>query len=158
MTTLDQMKAIGDLLMRAAQTNLTEHGDLIPVVAIVDNGEMTKIVGIGDIADNRRKRAAYLKMAIVLAQLKPDAVVMINDSYMKHLEAKDVDHYKPGDLSMDHEAQEAIMVAFKGPAVEPHLLCAPYTRNPVGDIVFGEIKNWARDCQMNLLPNWWRSK
>lgn len=157
MTSVETIKEIAEATADAARTNLTKYGDLIPVLMLVRDDEVTDIVGIPDIPDLKAKRAAYRQIAILLQLKTPDAVIMINDAYMKcETDKKAIDAYKDGCLSVDPEAVECILIAFKGPLVETHILTLPYARNEVGDIVFKEPLRWVTGAEMNLLPDWWQ--
>lgn len=147
-TTIEDMKIIGDAAAEAAKVNIRDSGALIPVLMLVTQGEVTDVIGIPDIPTGLDKRAAYRMLAFAIHKKNPDAAIMINDSYMKMMKTEEMDSYKAGNLAVDPVATECIIVAFKGPHIEPYVRVAPYHRDPHGEIVFHEsnrLVRWRQD-------------
>jgi hypothetical protein len=161
-TTVDQLKDLGSTIAEAAKLDLTRHGDLRPVLMIVRDAEVTEILGMPDMPNETTKYQAYRFMAMVLQRKAPDAVITVNDAYMRVLKWEEaesfMEHYDNGSLGTDFEAVESIVICFKGPTIPVSLLAIPYHKNEVGEIVFDTVdavKDWKDGAEMNLLPDWW---
>jgi hypothetical protein len=163
-TTIDQLKTISNKFAELARRNLTEDGELMPIVVTVKDGETVSIIGLADIPHGIGKQVTFRTLARFIAEKAPDAAIVVNDAYMKSLSRDTakayMDNFKAGQLETDFEARESIVIAFKGPGIPAHVCCFPYERNAVGDIVFTEapIDNddgWHSDAELNLLPDWW---
>lgn len=153
-TSVDGLKTIGTKAMKLAKRNLINHGHLVPILIPVRDGFCETVIPIKMIGDSKQR--TYRTVSVALSLLQPDAVVLINDAYMKQLSKEAVDTYQNGDLSVDQEASECIVASFKGPSIKPHVLCVPYVKNEVGDIVFKEDMGWVDNAGINLLPDWWK--
>jgi hypothetical protein len=156
MTTIETLKEIGNAAMAAAKENIAPKGFLIPAVMTVVDGAVTAVIGVGNIPDRMNKQDAYRVISRKFSQIRPDAVITVNDSYMRSMDREEAKAYANGDLAGDHGAVECIVVAFKGPSIPAHMRCIPYERNGVGDIVFKEEEIGWREAELNLLPDWWR--
>ena len=163
-TTIDQLKELGQVAGQAARFNLLRSGDLVPVLMLVRDGEVKEIMAVPPHPTALSKQNAYGLMAMVIAKKAPDAVILVNDAYMRVLKKEEaetfMDGYDNGSLATDFEAVESILIAFKGPSIPTHLLAFPYHRNELGEIVFDpheSLQDWNDGAAVNLLPDWWES-
>jgi len=166
--TIEELKALGDTYMATAKECLAKDGALVPIVAVVKPDDSIKIVPMNDfpaldaLPEQMQKPFVYGMLAIALAEVKAQAAFAINDAYSRSFKAESEEEaekrareYKHGDLSVDMEAKECVVVSFKGPTIPTHTLTTPYERDPLGEIVFGEPIGWIAGGSMGIIPDWW---
>jgi hypothetical protein len=144
------LKEIAKQHLESAKQLLQERGQLMPVCLVVTPDGIIMVATPW--RNEAEKRESYIAVSDIARASNALAVISINDTYMstRAISADEVKTYRPGDLSKDPTAKEAITVGVKQADGEAWCLTCQYTRKD-GKLIFAEPVETSH-IAMNMIP------
>ena len=156
--TTEELNELAAKLMVLAKQNLIDDGDLMPIVILIVNGQIDKVIGLQ--FDRNTKRPAYREVEKMIAETKPEALLLINDAYVKNVAFADeatLQRCMKHGISKEPDRGEAIMVTISPRFGGDSALQQRYHHEDEAIIWDGEPQ-YLDGFENNLLPEVWKRR
>jgi hypothetical protein len=154
------LKELGNSMLESAKKNLEEDGELMPVLLTqyLDNRKPNVIFGLA-FNNSEEKRKTYAALKELFKIDPPDAIVMVNDSWVKTVDVKAdpgaVERMEQNGVRNETGRTEAIVVVVSPRDGKDTLIMQPYHREN-GKIVWDKRAEDQHTVESRLLPPDWK--